>query len=80
MLDAKGSLIHIGDRVDIGEGWATGVVVFSLDTGEFSPEYPEEHWAYLKRGVMVDTDKAGLIHYEDNSDELEIIGPNPPSP
>ena len=75
MLDRKGRLIRLGDRVDVGEGWAVGVVVCSMDTGEYSVEHPKEAWAYLERGIMVDADKAGLIHYTDNSQELEIIDP-----
>jgi hypothetical protein len=35
----------------------------------------KEAWAYLERGVMVDTDKASLIRYTDNSQDLEIIDP-----
>ncbi len=33
MLDAKGKLIRLGDRIGIGSG-IDGVVVFSIDTDE----------------------------------------------
>jgi len=75
MLDTKGKLIRVGDGLDIGHGWATGVVVCSIDTGDYSPEHPNEQWAYLERGIMVETDNAGLIHHTDNGWELEIIDP-----
>ena len=75
MLDRKGRVIRVGDRLDVGEGWAVGVVVCSIDTGDYSAGHPKEAWGYLERGIMVDTDKAGLIHYTDNSQELEVIDP-----
>jgi hypothetical protein len=73
MLDTRGKLIRIGDCLDVGRGWSTGVVVFSIDTGEYSADYPEEHWAYLERGVMVETEKGGLIYYDHNDGDLEVI-------
>ena len=73
MLNVRGTLIRLGDRLDIGEGWTIGVVVYSMDTGDYSPEYPEAHWAYLKRGILIETNDFGLTYYDDNSQELEIV-------
>ena len=70
MLDAQGQVIHVGARVTCGG--MEGVVVCSIDTGEGSPEYPIEQWAYLKHGVMVQTREAGLIHYSDGSSIVQI--------
>ena len=72
MLDAKGRLIRLGDRVKIGNG-IDGVVVFSIDTHEFSAEFPKDKWAYLGRGIMVGTEQAGLVHLEETDEDLEII-------
>jgi hypothetical protein len=75
MLDINGKPIKVGHHIKVGD-WTVGVVVCSMDTGEYSPTHPEEEWSYLERGIMVDTVKAGLIHYVENDDELEIIEPN----
>ena len=50
-----------------------GVVVASIDTDEYTPTCPKEQWAYLGRGVMVDTDKAGLIHYQEPDADMALI-------
>ena len=43
MRDANGTLIRLGQRVAIGGG-IEGKVVFSIDTDEFSPEFPRAQW------------------------------------
>jgi len=54
MLDANGNLIRLGGRGTIGCG-INGVVVFSIDTDEFSPELPKSDWAYLERGIGINS-------------------------
>lgn len=54
-----GSVAHLGDRVRIRNG-DTGVIVASIDTGEYSAEFPEREWVHLKTGVLVRTDKGSL--------------------
>jgi hypothetical protein len=61
MLDAKGRLIRLGKRVRIGNA-IDGVVVFSIDTDEFSTEFPKDKWVYLGRAIMVETGRVGLVH------------------
>ena len=75
MRDIHGKRIRVGDRLKIAD-WTFGVVVCSMDDGEYSAAHPEDAWAYLGRGIMVDTEKAGLIHYAENNDDLEIILPD----
>jgi hypothetical protein len=72
MLDANGTLIRLGHRVAIGGG-IEGKVVFSIDTDEYSPEFLKQHWNYLGRGIMVETDAAGLIHLECHDGDVTII-------
>jgi hypothetical protein len=36
-----------------------------MDTGEYSAEYPEAEWGYLKTGVMVRTDRGARVRLED---------------
>ena len=45
---AKGKLIRLGDRVLIANH-VIGVVVFSIDTDQYSPEFPKEDWEHLGR-------------------------------
>jgi hypothetical protein len=71
MLDSRGQLIRLGDRVRLGGG-VEGVVVFSIDTDEFSPAFPKADWEYLGRGIMVETAQAGLIHLAEANDDVEV--------
>lgn len=48
-----------------------GRVVANIDCDEFSAECPKHEWAYLAHGVLVETEKAGLVHYE-NTEELTL--------
>ena len=64
--------MKVGDRVKLWEG-CHGIIVCSMDTDEYTPDYPKQQWGYLKRGVMIDTDKAGLVHYTDPDSEMELI-------
>jgi hypothetical protein len=67
-----GREIRLWDRV---ETWprCRGIVVFSIDTDEFSPEFPKEHWQYLECGVMLDTEQAGLVHLSEADPELVLL-------
>lgn len=59
-----GTLAHLGDRLIIWDD-VTGVVVCSIDTAEYSPQFSENEWAYLERGVMIQSSRYGLFHYVD---------------
>ena len=61
-----GTDAHVGDRVRVSNG-DTGVIVFSVDTNEYTAEYPKEDWAYLGSGVMVQTDIGALVHFGHDS-------------
>ena len=61
--------MEIGDRIRIDE--MIGVVVALISDGKFATSYPAELWLYLKVGVLVETDQAGLIHYP-NLDGIEV--------
>jgi hypothetical protein len=55
--------LRIGDRV--ADGTLSGTVVANIEAGEFSADYAAVGWAYLRKGVLVMTDEAGLVHYPD---------------
>lgn len=65
--------MRLGDMV-IDSGGLRGRIIAHIDAKEFSPEYPRDRWAYLSRGVMVKTEEAGLVHYEDVDDLTVVTG------
>jgi hypothetical protein len=56
-------MLRIGDHV--ADGTLSGTVVAVIETSHFSADYTAADWAYLKVGVLVMTDGAGLVHYPD---------------
>lgn len=67
-----GQEVRLGDRVKLGENGG-GIVVASMDGGEYSETHPAAQWAYLKKGVMIEFPKHGLIHYEAPEPDLQLI-------
>jgi hypothetical protein len=66
-----GTTIQPGDLVQI-DGHYRGRVVASMDTKRYLPG--QEHWDYLRSGIMVDTDFGGMVHYtKEATDELVLI-------
>lgn len=67
-----GTVARLGDRVRITNG-DSGTIVASMDTNEFSTEYPERNYAHLKTGILILTDKGALVRFEepDHSKLLE---------
>lgn len=63
---------RIGDRVELWEG-NVGVVVCSIDTNEYSASYPQEVWEQLGEGVLILSDKAGLIHYVEPESTMRLL-------
>jgi hypothetical protein len=72
MKYADGQDVMVGDKVRLG-GDEGGVVVCSIDTGQYSAEAPEAEWSYLKKGVVIKFPKFGLIHYEKTEPDLALI-------
>ncbi len=73
MKYADGQEVKLGDRVKLGQDEG-GVVVCSIDTGEYTDECPEDQWSYLKKGVMIKFPLYGLIHYEEAEPDLQLLG------
>ncbi|RWB66676.1 MAG: hypothetical protein EOQ50_32145 [Mesorhizobium sp.] len=67
-----GTLARLGDKIIVWEG-NEGVVVCSMDTDEYSEEYSREVLGYLGRGIMVLSEKAGLIHYVEPEIDMRLI-------
>ncbi|KLD71455.1 hypothetical protein [Xanthomonas pisi] len=53
-----------GDLVQIDTLYR-GMVIACMDTDDYLAGC--EDWSYLRSGVMVDTDFAGLVHYDQES-------------
>ena len=67
-----GQVAHRGDKVRLWGG-TVGTVVCSLDTDEFSDEYPRDQWGYLRRGVLIHSAQTGLIHYLEPEATFQLI-------
>lgn len=72
MKYTDGTKIKLGDKVIISAKYQ-GIVVANIDGSEYSEAHPKEQWAYLGSGVMIDTDFGGLVHYQEENMEGEII-------
>jgi hypothetical protein len=57
----NGDEVRLGDEVELWSG-SFGRVVCSMDTGEYTNDYPASEWSYLKSGVLVESTDVGLIH------------------
>jgi hypothetical protein len=69
---SDGNEAWVGDRITI-DGRYLGHVVACIDRGEYSPEHPKEQWGYLAKGIMVNTDFGGLVHYPDGAHEHMVL-------
>lgn len=67
-----GAEVRVGDKVKLWD-CCFGTVVASIDLNEYSHQFPENEWAYLKSGVLINSDKGGVIHYTENDEDLELI-------
>jgi len=73
MRYSDGAEARLGDHVQLSNG-EKGTVVFSIDTDEYTDEFPKAQWNYLNKGVMVKTDKGALVHYEaPNLEDLILV-------
>ena len=72
MKYSDGQDVRLGDRVKLGDDEG-GVVVCSIDTGDYTEECPEAQWAYLKKGVMIKFPRYGLLHYEEAEPDLSLV-------
>jgi hypothetical protein len=67
-----GQEVRLGDHVRLG-GESTGTVVFSIDTDEYTSEFPRKDWSYLGTGVMIRSPSLGLLHYSEPDEDLELL-------
>ena len=72
MKYANGEEIQLGDTVTLWPG-ADREVVTILDSKEFSPAYPESEWGYLERGILIESQYAGLIHFIEPERSMQLL-------
>ena len=70
-----GNNILLGDTIGLGGGMQ-GVVVACIEENEFSPEFSKEQWSYLKKGILVNSEQAGIIHYLKSCVDLILLHRN----
>jgi len=68
----SGDVVKVGDIVELWEG-CKGEVVCSLDDNEYTVDFNKEEWSYLECGVLVMSEKMGLIHYTALADNMRLI-------
>jgi len=68
----NGKTVKVGDKVKLWNN-CYGAVVCSIDTNEYTNEYQEKDWKYLDEGILVFTNQAGLIHYPEMEENIELI-------
>lgn len=68
----NGSLVEAGHRIRMWDGLA-GLVVITLNPPWALTEYSVQEWQYLRVGIVVLTDEAGLVHYERQEGWPELL-------
>jgi|HubBroStandDraft_6_1064221.scaffolds.fasta_scaffold2274761_2 hypothetical protein len=68
----SGRRVAVGDRVKLWKG-QYGTVVCSIDTKEFTPEYPATEWEYLNSGIIIKTDAGDVFHCVEPDEDFEFI-------
>jgi hypothetical protein len=58
-----GTVACVGDRVHIRNG-DTGVIIASMDTGEYSSDAPKSDWEHVGPWIIVRTDAGALVQFE----------------
>jgi len=67
-----GQDVKLGDTVALEQD-QQGVVVCSIDTGEYSDAYPPTQWNYLNSGVLIKFPSYGLIYYKEPDPDLRLV-------
>ena len=60
------SELKIGQRIVSSSG-NKGYVVGIISTNQYSETFLELEWEYLKKGILVEFESLGLIHYKNQA-------------
>ena len=69
---SDGNEAKLGDVIAI-DSRHRGTVVACIDRDEYSDAHPKAQWSYLGKGIVVETDFAGLVHYWDEKHEQMVL-------
>jgi len=68
---SSGDEIHLGDCVRYAHD--IGKIVFVINRGEYSLEFPESNWSQYGTGFMIQTSKHALVMLDKADQDLELI-------
>jgi len=74
MKYSNGRRVTVGDRVKLSKG-QRGVVVGSIDSREYTPDFPKEEWEYLGSGIIIKSDSGEVFHYAEPDEDFDFIKP-----
>jgi hypothetical protein len=69
---ASGTEINIGDRVRLLSNGDIGKVVASIETEEYTPEFPRKVWEHLEEGILIITDKSAVVHLDSSHSNMIV--------
>jgi hypothetical protein len=70
---SDGTHVMVGDVVELWDG-LSGKVLCILDEQQAVEGFVMLDWIYLGKGIIVETDTAGLVHYEKQGGEIKLVG------
>ena len=71
MKYSNGEEVNVGDMVDAFG--SEGIVVYVIDTHQYSEAHPKGSWDYLGVGMMVETSEMGLVHCAEPDDRVTLL-------
>jgi hypothetical protein len=77
MKYANGETIQTGDYIQF-DPKSTGRVVCDIENGVCVDGVNLDHWKYLRVGVLIQTDRYGLIHLTATDPDISLISRRDP--
>jgi len=71
-----GQDICVGDEIQLWKG-CKGIVVASINTGDYLDGYSKADWEYLGAGILIESDAAGLLHYNEPESTFRLLRRGP---
>ena len=67
-----GDEVRPGDIIKMWDG-LSGRVVFVVDNSAAVEGFNIADWSYLTHGIVVQTQDAGLVHYEEQKGQIKLL-------
>jgi len=65
--------VKLSDGVQFGANGPSGRVVGIVDADEYEGDFRATEWSYLATGVLIESDKYGLIHFPSELDSDIVL-------